>query len=296
MAGSTLPRRALGRILRDLRIKAKKSQLAAGLAIDMSPPSINRLEAGRIVKISTVQFKELLNLYGADEDSKELVLGLLQEVRDAKGDPKGGWWRAYSDLVAGHFDHYMSLEEACNQLTTFQMTLLPGLLQSPAYRRSIIRIADPEMSAVDVERRLELAARRRSKLTQDDGLAMNVLLSEAVLRHQVGGKAVMAEQLRHLADVGELPNVSVRVVPYNVGVHLGLFAQSFILLEFPPLRQDRLMEPPVVFIELREGALFLEDDSVIERHRRVVNDIGRVALTEKATRQLVLGVAKEYET
>lgn len=295
MAGSTLPRRALGRILRDLRIKAKKSQLAAGLAIEMSPPSVNRLEAGRLVKICTAQFKDLLDFYGADQESKDLVLGLVQEVKAAKGDPTGGWWRAYSDLVASHFDHFMSLEESCKRLTTFQLTLLPGLLQTPAYRRSIIVTDDPEMSAVDVERRLELAARRRSRLTENAEFEMNVILSESVLRHQVGGKLVIAEQLRHLADVGQLPNVSIRVVPYDVGTHRGLVAQSFTLFEFPRLGSRDLVEPPVVYVELREGALFLEEDRYIERHRKAVTDIGRVALGQDATRQVFLDCAKEYE-
>ncbi|MBF6180864.1 helix-turn-helix domain-containing protein [Nocardia otitidiscaviarum] len=293
MAGSTLPRRALGRLLRELRLRAKKSQLAAGLAIDMSPPSINRLEAGRPVKISTPQFHALLDLYEASAAERERVLGLLAEAKAAKGDPKGGWWRAYSDLVSSHFDHYMHLEQECNRLTTFQIVLVPGMLQTSAYRRSMLLTEDPDRSAVDVERRIELAARRQAKITEDSGFTMNVLLSESVLRHQVGGSAVMGEQLEHLADVGQLPNVSIRVVPHSVGSYLGLIAQSFILLEFPPLQQRGLVEPPIVFVELREGSLFLEETAVIERYRAAIADISRVALDETASRRLVLDLAKE---
>lgn len=294
MAGSTLPRRALGRLLRELRKNAKKSQLAAGLSIDMSPPSINRLEAGQPVKISKPQFHALLDLYQADAAAREQVLALVEEAKSAKGDPSGGWWRAYSDVVGSHFDHYMGLEEVCTRFTAFQLTLLPGLLQIPAYRRSMIVTNDPDMSGVDIERRLELATRRQARIKEGDAFEMDVLLSESVLRHQVGGPTVMAEQLDHLAEVGQLPNVSIRVVPHTVGSYLGLVAQSFILLEFPPLRDRGLVEPPVIFIEEWEGALFLEDAKAIQRHREAVNDIRRVALNADDSRQLFVDFAKEY--
>lgn len=292
--GSTLPRRALGRRLRDLRFNAKKSQLAAGLAIEVSKQGIGRLEDGQVVRVSTAQYRDLLDFYGADEDAKTEVLGLLKEVKAAKGDPSSGWWRAYSDVVNPHFDHFMSLEEACCRMTAFQLTLLPGLLQTPEYRRWLVATADPAMSAVDVERRLELTARRQRRMTEDADFSLDVLLSESALRHQVGGRDVMDEQLRHLVSVGSLPNVSVRVIPFDAGGHPGLVVQSFTLFEFPPLHASRMAEPPVVFVEGFTGALFLEDDSVIERHRTAVTDLSQVALSEADTRVLVQEMAEEY--
>lgn len=292
--GSTLPRRALGRRLRELRAKAKKSQLAAGLAIEVSKQGIGRLEDGQAVRISTAQFRDLLDFYGADEEAKAEVLGLLQEVKAAKGDLSRGWWRAYSDVVNPHFDHFMSLEQACSRMTAFQLTLLPGLLQTPEYRRWLIKTADPTMSAVDMERRLELTARRQHRLADDSDFSLEALLSESALRHQVGGRGVMSEQLRHLANAGSQSNISIRVIPFGVGGHFGLIAQSFTLFEFPPLHLNRMPEPPVVFVEGFTGALFLEDDGVIERHRSAVENLREVALSENDTRRLVQEIAEEY--
>ncbi|WP_280410446.1 helix-turn-helix domain-containing protein [Nocardia asiatica] len=293
MAGSTLPRRALGRLLRELRTQAKKSQLAAGLSIDVSPQSIGRMEDGQPVKISTPQMDVLLAFYNASDEDKSVALGLHQEVKAAKGDPSG-WWRTYADVVNSHFDHYMSLEEACSRLTTFQLTLLPGLLQTPAYRRSMIVTADPQMSAVDVERRIELAARRQARVQSDEDFSMDTVLSEAALRHHIGGRAVMEEQLRHLLQIGELPNVSIRVIPMDAGSHIGLVVQSFTLFEFPALRTSRLVEPPVVFVEGYEGGLFLEDARMIDRYRDAIQDIHRLALSHEDTRKLVEKIAEEY--
>ena len=292
--GSTLPRRALGRRLRDLRLAAKKSRLAAAVTIEISKQGVGRMEDGEPVRVSTAQFRELLQFYEADEAARTEVLGLLQEVRAAKGDPASGWWRAYADVVNPHFDHFMSLEQACSRMTTFQLTLLPGLLQTPAYRRWIVGATDPLMSPVDVERRLELITRRKLKLSEDQDFSLEVLLSESAVRHQVGGRTVMAEQAQYLVSVGNLPNVSIRVIPFDAGAHPGLVVQSFTLFEFPPLHPIRMPEPPVVFVEGFTGALFLEDDAVIERHKSTVVDLRQVALSKEDTRLLVQGIAEEY--
>jgi transcriptional regulator with XRE-family HTH domain len=294
MSGSTLPRRALGRRLRDLRLAANKSKLAAAVAIDISKSSLGRLEDGEAVRVSSAQFRELLRFFGADEAATNEVFGLLQEARATKGDPTIGWWRAYSDVVNPHFDHFMGLEQACSRMTTFQLTLLPGLLQTPAYRRWIMATTDPAMSTVDAERQLELMALRQNRLTGDPRFSLDVLLSESALRHQVGGRVVMREQGEHLITIGRLPNVSIRVIPFGVGEHPGLVVQSFTLFEFPSLHPMRVPEPPVVFVEGFTGALFLEDDALIERHRSATEGVRQVALNEDDTRRLVQQIAEEY--
>ncbi|MBF6312886.1 helix-turn-helix domain-containing protein [Nocardia farcinica] len=295
MTGSTLPRRALGRRLRELRERANKSQLAAGTRIEVSKQTIGRVEVGRPARISTAQYRELLDLYGASEAEREEVLELHREVRAINDSVSTqGWWRAYSDVVNPHFNHYMSLEQACDRLTTFQLTLLPGLVQTSSYRRWTDTTIDPAISAVDIERRLELHARRQRRLTDSPSFRVNVLLSEAALRHQVGGVDVMVQQLHHLIEISRLSNVCVRVIPFTAGSHPGLITQSFVLMQFPPLSARAESEPPVVYVEGYTGALFLEEDAMVERHRAAAESIQRVALDEESTRELVGQIAKEY--
>lgn len=296
MTGSTLPRRALGRRLRELRDTARKSQLAAGLHIEVSKQTIGRVEDGRVARISTAQFRDLLDFYGASAADREEVLGLLQEVKAIKGDAATGWWRAYSDVVNAHFDHFMSLEQACNRMTSYQMTLLPGLIQASGYRRWIETTADPTTSAVDVERKLELLTRRQRRLTDSPSCKLHALLSESALRHRVGGVEVMAQQMRHIVEMSRMPNVSVQVIPFAAEPHPGLLTQSFTLFDFPALLTRLESEPPVVFVEGYTGALFLEDSALISRHRRAIEGIQQFALDEEGTRQLVLQIAEEYES
>ncbi|NKY88981.1 helix-turn-helix domain-containing protein [Nocardia veterana] len=292
--GSTLPRRALGRRMRELRTAAGKSQLAAGLAIEISKQGIGRLEEGQIVRISTAQFRELLDFYAVDAETKDEVLGLLKEVKAAKGDASSGWWRAYADVVNPHFNHYMSLEQASARITSFQLTLVPGLLHTTRYRRWIIDTTDPLISEAEAQRHLQLLATRQRKLSECPDFQLEVLLSESALRHQIGGRAVMAEQLWHIAEIATRANVSVRAIPFDAGAHAGLLVQSFTLLSFPTQRASRTAEPPVVFVESFTGGLFFEDDAVISRYRRALDDIRQVALSEADTIRLVRKIAEEY--
>jgi hypothetical protein len=292
--GSTLPRRALGRRLRDLRLKAEKSLLAAAVQIDVSKQTIGRMEEGQYVRISAVQYHSLLDLYAADQAAREEVTGLIEEVKSAKGDSVKGWWRAYDDVVNRDFDHFMSLEQACNRMTTFQLALLPGLLQTREYRRWVMETIDPMKSETNAERQLELMVRRQKRISMDPDFSLEVLLFEAALRQCVGGPEAMAEQLEHLVDVGQLPNVSIRIIPFGVPPFAGLISESFTFFGFRPSHVGRMPEPPVVFVEGLTGALFFESEGTIELYKSALSGIRDVALSEEDTRALALEIAEEY--
>lgn len=296
MTGSTIPRRGFGRLLRSFRERSQKSMLTAGLAIDVSPPTILRLEDGLPSKISTPQIERLLDIYQISlaERTEALEMWDLVKRQDKLAKAQGtskGWWQGYSDVYKPYFDHYLRLEAAATHMTSHQLVLMPGILQVPEYRRALIRTFTPGMSAVDTERLLELAARRQERIVEN-GLNLVALLSESVLLHQPGGIRVLTQQLRHLAEISERPNVSIRVIRHSVGTNPGHVVLSFTLLEFPPMA-SRLVEPPVVYIEGAEGALYLERGDVIDRYRQAISGIQAVALSEEDTRDLVLRSAKE---
>ncbi|MBF6396695.1 helix-turn-helix domain-containing protein [Nocardia cyriacigeorgica] len=290
-AGSTLPQRAAGRELRRLRMRAGKSQTAAGKVIEVSPQTIGRMEDGLPTKLSRVYVNALCDEYEASAAERERLLTLAAGVEEAKK-AGNGWWRSYP--VEPKFDHYLGLEDAARSITTFQLTLVHGLLQIAEYRRDMLWVANPTMPTDEVERQVELAMRRKAKLDQE-GFSMDVILSEAVLRHRVGGPPVMARQLRHLAEATTKPNISVRVIPLHADGHIGLQVGSFTLLEFPPLPSSRMIEPPVVYVEEWAGHLFLERAAEIERYRHAWTALQRVALDEQDTRSLILDIAKEFE-
>lgn len=292
VTGSTLARRALGRELRRLREAKGLKQAAAARAAETSPQSIGRIEEGLSTRTTGLQVNALCDFYEASDEERRTLLRLVSEVR-ASRERGGGWWRAYADELATDFDHYLALEEAADRFTAWKLTVVPGLLQTAEYRRALAWAEAPDAPTDQIEMRVEIATHRQPRLS-DPRFTVDVLLHEAALRDEVGGTAVAAGQLRHLAEVSELPNVSVRVVPFNARRHLGSLVGSFILLEFPELPQSKLTEPPVVYVEEYAGDLYLERSEEISRYRHALREISRVALDQDMSRDLILAVAKEF--
>ncbi|MFQ6328371.1 helix-turn-helix domain-containing protein [Nocardia sp. CWNU-33] len=289
MAGSALPRRLLGRQLRELRERSGVSAVDARKAISVSQQTLWRIESGQSgVKLRPHDVRALCDLYRAADAVTRRLLALAEETKSA------GWWHAYSDAIPKEFDLFVGLEEAANRSTGYQSTLLPGLLQTLEYRRALIWVEYPTISTENVERRLEISTRRQTRLTGDTkSLALNVILNEAVLRHDVGGPAVMRAQLKQLANIGGQPNVSIRVVPIDASIHRGLIVGPFTILEFPPHPTTYLTEPPVVYVEGYTGDLYLEKSNEVKQYRQAFADIERSALTEDQSCRLFLNIAEE---
>lgn len=289
MAGSTLVSRALGRMLAQYRRRAGMTAYAAAQIVETSQQTLGRMEDGLKSKVPQLWINAFADAYGLSDDERRVLIGLAQELASAQKN----WWRAYTDELRSGFDHYMGLESAARKLSTWKVTLVPGLLQTPEYRRAVIWLESPNLPPEQVEKRITVAMRRQNRL-EETGFAIEALLFETVLRDEVGGPAVMADQLRRLADIGCRPDASVRVVPFNARTHPGSLVGSFVLLEFPKLPATGIQEPPVVYVEGFAGDLYLEQEAEVKRYRDAYTEISRVALDVEASRQLILSIAEEH--
>ncbi|WP_269456506.1 helix-turn-helix domain-containing protein [Nocardia terpenica] len=290
--GSTLARRGLGRELKRLRERAKVNLTQASRLIGVSPQTIGRMEDGLPTKVSDLYINTLCDGYRATKREREVVMDLALEVRTTQ-QRGGGWWRPYANELKAKFDHYMALEEAAQSFTTWRLNAVPGLVQTLEYRRAITWTESPDMPPEQVDKRVEMFIRRQARL-KDPDFRMEVLLSEFALRDQIGGPSVMHEQLHYLLEASELPNVTIRIVPFDASGHLGSIVGSFALLEFPRLPATGLIAPPVVYVEGYAGDLYLELEADVDRYRHALQEIGRVALGEAESRAFILAVAKEY--
>lgn len=289
--GSTLPRRALGRQLRKLREGAGFTQSAASRVAEISPQSYGRIEDGRQTKVTDLGLNALANAFEASDEHRRLLLDLAREIREATA-TGGGWWRAYADTLVTGFDHYLSLEEAANWVTTWQTTVVPGLLQTRDYRQALTWAANPDRSPEEVNRMLDFAQRRQNLLDQPN-FRFEALMSEAVLRYTVGSSSVMADQVDHLLERSEAPAVEIRVVPNSETNPVGLISRSFVLFSFPPLPASKLQEPPVAYMEGFTGNLYAERAIEVSEYSREAEHIRHVALSASASRDLMLRIAKE---
>jgi hypothetical protein len=255
----------------------------------MGSQTLWRLESGRSSEVKKMVINALCDLYQASDEERSVLVWLAQESR------KDGWWQSYKNEMVPDFEMFVGLEQAAARLISWQSTLLPGLLQTANYRRAVGETFNAQPRSIDIEREVGLVTQRQARLQDAEKFDLAVMLSEAALRYWIGSKQIMAEQLRHLAEIGKLPNVSIRVVPFPAGNHLGLSSKDFVLLEFPVHPNPALNESPVVYVEGFTGALYLDKPDEVEQYRAAWATIGAVALSEHGTRQLVLAIAKEYE-
>ncbi|MFR9767370.1 helix-turn-helix domain-containing protein [Nocardia sp. SC052] len=287
--GSSLPRRMLGRQLRELRIESGVSAEYARDAIGVGKQTLWRMETGQPVRLNPLFIERLCRVYGASEDVTDMLLGLTEEAS------RTGWWHAYGDAIPAHFDLFVGLEAAAKQIFSYQTTLLPGLLQTAEYRRAMTWAEAPSMPTAEVERRIEMFLLRRARLTAaENPLRFEAVIDEGMLHRAIGGPAVMADQLGHLEKVGQIPNISVRIIPLNAEAYPGLAVGSFVLLDFPRHPTAHLTEPSVVYVQGHTGALYLEKSDEVRQYEQARVDLQRSALDESRSRDLIRKIAKEY--
>ena len=153
--GSTVPRRQLGRMLRQLRTEAGVTLDGVAEALECSRQKVWRIESG-LGSVRSLDVKAMCQLYDVTPELVAALVGLAGETK-AKG-----WWHAYGDAIPEWFELYVGLEAAASRLRFFKDTLVPGLLQSRDYALGMYRIDQPEMSEEDRERAVEVRLQRQS--------------------------------------------------------------------------------------------------------------------------------------
>jgi transcriptional regulator with XRE-family HTH domain len=185
------------------------------------------------------------------------------------------WGHAQREHLHEWFEAYIGHETEASQIRTFESAYIPGLLQTEGYMRA--SSDKPEDWEEDIARRLA----RRDILTRADGPpAFFAVLDEAVIRRPVGGAAVMKEQLQHLLDMSELPNVYIQMVQERTGWYPGLDG-ALVILSKP----DRTT---VGYAEAQFGGRLMEDPAEVVDLALRFDQIRVKALSEDASRALIM--------
>lgn len=281
--GATVLRMLLGAQLRRLREAAGLTAERAGLEIRASRSKISRMEIGR-VGFKTRDVSDLLTLYGViDERDRARLLALATQSS------RPGLWVEYSDILPGWFESYLGLEAAAATIRSFEIQFVPGLFQTEDYARAVIRLGRRSAPAAEIERLVNLRVERQELLARVDPPRIWSVLDEGVLRRPVGGAAVLRAQLRHLVEVANMPHVTLQVVPFDRGGHVGV-GGSFTVLRFT--EQDL---PDVVYIEQLTRAVYLDQRSEVEYYLDLMDGLSGEALSPAATARFIEQVARETQ-
>ncbi|GIE98521.1 helix-turn-helix domain-containing protein [Paractinoplanes rishiriensis] len=251
--GPTVRRVQLGARLRVLREAAGVTRANAGWAIRGSESKISRMELGR-VSFKTRDVVDLLSLYGLkDEEERSRLVALAEEANTP------GWWQAYTDILPDWFQNYLDLEGAAEQIRTYEVQFVPGLLQTESYARAVIELGRNHGPG-EIGRRAELRAARRQILDRPDAPLLWVVLDEAVLRRPIGNERILRDQIRSLREIAGHDRVRLQILPFTAGGHSGT-GGAFSVLRFP--HPDL---PDVVYLEHLTSAVYLERPSDVDAY------------------------------
>ena len=223
----------------------------------------------------------MLELYGVPEQQRD---SLVQLSRDSR---QKGWWHAYSDTIQPQFATYVGLESAASEIRVYEVNIIPGLLQTEDYARTMMRSGTMNGSHEDVERKVALRMARQPALTRDDPPMLWTVVDEAALRRRVGGTELMRAQLEHVLELSGLKNVAMQVIPFGAGAHPAM-GRPFVILVFP----ERI-DPDVVYLEDLTSTLYLEDVDEVDRYNVFFNHLRATALSFEDSAALVTSVLKD---
>ena len=187
---------------------------------------------------------------------------------------------------ANYFAKAAELEALATNISEFAPTLVPGLLQTPAYARAVTLAMNPLAPDEFIEEKVSGRVERARILKDATRPVYWVILHESVLRVPVGGPAVMAEQLEHVATLARLRTVIMQVLPYAAGAY-ALMNGMTVLMEF----EDA---PPTAYTEAVYSGNLLDDPAVVKRTHSAYDLLRAAALSPEASLALIESAAKDH--
>jgi len=273
-------RRLVGGALRQYRENLGYTLEDAARVLECDRSKISRIETGQR-GIRAKELRELLAEYGISDDQ--------QAILSAMADPRGafGWHRDYADALPGAWHDYLILETAASKIAVYEAQRIPALLQTPAYARELAE-ADPGLADSQARDRAVAAMLARQKaILSDRKPEIQVIIGEAALRQEVGGRDVLEGQLGLLAGIsGDSGTITVQILPFSSGAHAAIGTGSLAMLQFA--------EAPGLGLVHEGGAtggVCLEGPADLAAHARVFEQLRAYALSPAQSALHLRGLA-----
>ncbi|MFD8464205.1 helix-turn-helix domain-containing protein [Streptomyces cyaneofuscatus] len=211
-----------GRLLRHFRERAGLTQEALGLRIGFSKSQVAMVERG----------------------NRPPRGGFVERADDAVG-AQGALMAAGEDVTGSYladwFEDFAKLERLAAARHEYETHVVPGLLQTEAYARTVLQGGYPPVSEDVVEGRVADRLARQSLITRKDPAALSFVLELSALARPIGGRATHRAQLAHILEVAQLRHVTLQVMPPHRETHNGL-SGPFVLLETKEQRRLAYLE------------------------------------------------------
>ncbi|WP_030911099.1 helix-turn-helix domain-containing protein [Streptomyces sp. NRRL F-5126] len=277
----TIRQRRLARRLRELRTTAGMTHADASVVLDSDKSKVGRIENAQS-GVRLPDLRALMDLYGVtDPDERAEIEKLSRESKQK------GWWSRYANAVDGAYAAYAAVESDASELYNVETNLVPGLLQTPEYTRAVIGLQVPDATSEHVETQVTVRGERRQVLTKEHPLQLWVIVSESVLYHRVGTRAVMKAQLEALLADSRRSNVQLQVLPREDPMNACLFG-PFVVMGFPAAS-----ETDIAYSESPTSTLYYEEPAEVEVYTTLFRRLNMAAANVRASRALITDAAKQ---
>jgi transcriptional regulator with XRE-family HTH domain len=267
--------RALSASLREVREARKFGLRELARALEVDPRLLSQWELGiRVPPVEEVA--RILGYLRVDRTVTNRLVFLAQHVKDPN------WLDSNPSDLPAALTAVMQCERSASLITNWSPQIIPGLLQTPDYARALLAASDIKAEEVDV--RLVSRLKRQRILSGYDPVRLKAIISELAIREVVGDANVMSDQIDHLLALAVTSNISVRVLPGEVGYHPGK-GGMFALYEFPS-------DPAIVLLEHHHASAFVNELGAIASYRKLVKLLSGKALSEEASLALLQEMAR----
>lgn len=244
----------------------------------------SRLERGRSFP-DPDEWEIIRSVLNLDETTRARLEALMEAGREIADT----WWREFEDEFPESLLQFVAFEDAAQRITTCAANVLPSLLQTPGYARSLTsRVAGSALTPYAVERSVELRRKRRGIFNKPNPPVIEFIFSEAALRQAVGGKDVMLAQLDSLIEDGAARHVSLRVVPFKA---VAPSTYMVHLLEF-----GGADEKPITAFDSMTGMSFQKHPREVRENRYYIEAMKNLALTHLETTAVIKKIKKEMSS
>ncbi len=262
----------VGAELSERRKRAKKTLPDAAKALGCSVAKVHNMEAGRNQQRPD-EVQTLLRLYRASQVDIDRLCALASSASGKT------WWAPWTDVVPDWLRTFVGLEGLADSAQIYAPLILPALLQTAEYSHAATE-GDPHVRPDHNDRVVALRQERQRRVTATESpLKLEVFIEEMALLRPIGTPDVMADQYRHLLDLGQLPTVSLRLLPTSLGRHDAI-AGRFTVLTFE-------RSSPIAYIEMLHGAIYVQDQAQVGGYTRAVDHLRGRALDATSTIEVI---------
>src|SRR5690242_5158470 len=246
-------RRRLRNILRRTRELLGIIQATAAHEMSWSVSKLIRIETG-VVTISVNDLRALLAYYRVTDADR-----IAELVEMAKNARRNSWLHGYRGIASDAFLTFLAHEGTAIRSSSFQPTLVPGLLQTDEYATTVMNVMRGSNEPERINRLVDLRIARQERIFAPDmEIKLAYLLDESVVRRVVGGPEVMKRQLDALIAACQDGNALLRIIPFSLGIYRSIRV-PFVVLEFNEIEDD-----PVLFLEYPQGDALVREDGPFE--------------------------------